>query len=181
MSEDWGGWLRSPAPFRDYQAEAHHLIAGTCPERLAGMVAWVEEWTPPGARLVEVGAGNGVLAAVLTRNGRPTLAVDIQARNVVATPYEVMDARSGAFFELLRLEGPAAVLCRRSLADVARAGWAERVLEAGVELLLSQACEAGESVAYPGAEVEARYLRAEGWGPVMLSPPFLAARCTVER
>ena len=126
------------------------VAADRVPPRLRAIVAWVEEWTVRGARLIEVGAGNGVLAAVLTRDGRPTLAIDLVARNVVACEYAVLDATSDAFFDLVAAEGPAAVVCRRSLAPIATAGWAARLRSTGVPLLLSQACEKSESVAFPG-------------------------------
>lgn len=80
---------------------------------------WLEPLLPPsGARILEIGCGDGHIAAALTAAGHQVIAIDSNEEAVAATRYKGVDARVGIFPEDAPRpdEGPFdAVLFTRSL------------------------------------------------------------------
>jgi ubiquinone/menaquinone biosynthesis C-methylase UbiE len=74
-----------------------HGAAGIAP-REQRLVSWIEQWVAPGAAVLDVGAGSGLLAAALmmTRGIRATL-FDVVDNNRSPLPLQLYDGRNLPF------------------------------------------------------------------------------------
>lgn len=114
-------------------------------------------------QVIELGSGSGALTAVLSRKLPEIsfLALD-KLRPIAAGRFEYknVDGWSDEFFELLTEE--VTLIARRTLCLFWSIEWMKKLTESKIQHILIESLD-GDKHFFNSAEVEAAYLRVEGW------------------
>lgn len=150
-------------PMKDYDGfVSDWLAARIIPPNLKGMVEHVKKNIPAGSEILELGCGNGLLAAILTHEGYKVTAVD--ERYPITTepsfPFMLTSVASDEFFELAK--NFKYFIGRRTFCLFYSDEWTERLNALPVSMLVIESLN-GEKHYFRNSVVESAYLTAHGW------------------
>lgn len=147
---------------RDYDGYFSDWIHGRIlPDTLQSFVDFVKTHTPTNSPIVEIGCGNGLVAAALAESGYAVTAIDIRYP-AITEPFAFMlaSAYSEEFYSFL--QKGTTLIGRRSLCLFYGDEWIAEVNKTQIALIISEALN-GEKHTYRNAHLEGRFLENHGW------------------
>lgn len=147
---------------RDYDGYFSDWIYGRIlPDTLQSFVDFVKLQVPSGSPIVEIGCGNGLVAAALAEDGYNVTAIDIRYP-AITEPFAFMlaSAYSEEFYSFL--QKGTTLIGRRALCLFYSDDWIQEINKTQIAMIISEALD-GERHTYRNANMEARFLSAHGW------------------